>query len=99
MREVVTFPTWDEYLDALGEYVGAMRRAGEAGFASLPDAPLRPREPLPVEHLDRADRLRQACDQLIVEISTFKSVVADRLLAARSSGSPGRPASYVETNI
>lgn len=91
-------PTWDEYLAALTEYLRALHRAVDVGFALMPSPPERPRDPFPDESRDVVNRLREECDRLTSDVTLMMATIANR---PPSYTSPhwGRPAAYVIADI
>ncbi|HUW88230.1 MAG TPA: hypothetical protein VMW30_07645 [Candidatus Paceibacterota bacterium] len=92
--------TWDEYLAEMTNYVLAIRQAAQVGSDFPAEPPTRPTDPIPDDYRDQARRLRDACDQVAVEVSARMRVIANRPPSARQSPHQAdRLASYLETDM
>ena len=91
-------PTWDEYLIELSEYLAALRRAAQSGFACTPSPPERPQDPLPEDRRDAVVGLREECDRLTSEVKARMTTMADRA-PLRASPHRARPATYLVADI
>lgn len=93
-------PTWDEYLPAMSEFLGAVGKATQLGTGTQLIAPARPTDPIPDEFRIEAARLHVVCDEVTAQVIARMEVIANRPLAMRPSPHKEQPmASYLDTEI
>lgn len=94
------FPTWDEYLVAMSNYLLVVGQAVHVDSKFPLAPPMRPADPIPDEYRSEAARLRDACDRVAAQVFARMEVIAHRPVAMRQSPHQEYPmASYLETDI